>query len=46
MDDISCSTRTDMAHEQLSHILTRLHSMVRRKGLRLNPKKQSIALGN
>lgn len=45
-DDIACSTRTAMTHEEMSYILTRLHSMVRRKGLRLNPKKQSIALGN
>ncbi len=46
MDDISCSTKMAMTHEEMSHILTELNSMVRRKGLRLNPKKKAIARGN
>ncbi|HWC98450.1 MAG TPA: reverse transcriptase family protein [Candidatus Sulfopaludibacter sp.] len=46
MDDISCSTRTEMTHEVMSYIITQLHAMVRKKNLRLNPKKQTIAQAN
>ena len=46
MDDISCSTSSSMTDDDKSYIITRLHAMVRRKGLRLNSKKQTIALGN
>ena len=43
MDDISCSTKIEMTHQEMSYIVTQLHAMVRKKGLRLNPKKQTIA---
>lgn len=46
MDDISCSTKAAMTHEEIAYILTQLSSMVRRKGLRLNPKKKTIARRN
>jgi hypothetical protein len=46
MDDISCSTKSAMTHDEMSYILTHLSSMVRRKGLRLHPKKKTIARGN
>lgn len=46
MDDISCSTKTSMTDEEKSYILCRLRAMVHQKGFQLNPKKQTIALGN
>ena len=48
IDDVSCSSKTPLTHEQMSYVMTRLQAMVRRKGLRLHSsrKKKSMARAN
>ena len=43
IDDITCSSKTDLSTETTTDIITRLHAMARRKGLRLHGGKQTIA---
>lgn len=43
IDDITCSSSADLSAAQTTSIITSLHAMVHRKGLRLNSGKQTIA---
>lgn len=43
IDDITCSSETDLSTELTTYIITALHAMVHRKGLQLNGGKQTIA---
>lgn len=43
IDDITCSSSEDLPTETTSYIITALHALVRRKGLRLKDSKQTIA---
>lgn len=43
IDDITCSSKMDLLTDETTRIITALHAMARRKGLRLNAGKQTIA---
>ena len=43
IDDITCSSVAELSPTMVTHIISSLHAMVRRKGLRLNAHKQTIA---
>lgn len=46
IDDITCSSRTDLSTEATTSIITAIHAMVRRKGLRLNDKQDIARAGD
>jgi Reverse transcriptase (RNA-dependent DNA polymerase) len=48
IDDVSCSSKTPLTHEEMSYVITKLQAMVRQKGLRLHSssKKKGIAHAN
>jgi hypothetical protein len=43
IDDITCSSKLNLSTEQTTSIITALHAMAHRKGLKLNAVKQTIA---
>lgn len=43
IDDITCSSKSDISAELMTRSITALNAMVHRKGLRLNASKQTIA---
>ncbi len=46
MDDITCSSGRDLAPAELTGVITDIHAMVRRKGLRLNDKQDIARAGD